>query len=194
MELVSTFTLSQGGRNARDRQTLHPREASFARLAEESPVSSPRSSVVHSTPHPSPASQSSQPSHRFARTPRSNSTAKPERSRGSKSAAASSRPWPQRPSVSRRKRCQLRRVLRHFEAAGSTTHIRLSSRSVLRHSGLGKGNTMKVLAEKKVQNRSSFLPSCSTNRNTGWKSSRSGRFADMRPSLQFLTFPRMCAA
>ena len=88
MELVSTFTLSQGGRNARDRQTLHPREASFARLAEESPVSSPRSSVVHSTPHPSPASQSSQPSHRFARTPRSNSTAKPERSRGSKSAAA----------------------------------------------------------------------------------------------------------
>jgi methyl-accepting chemotaxis protein len=88
MELVGTFTLSQGGRNARDRQFSHPREASFARSAEESPVSSPRSSVVRSTPHPSPAPQSSQQPQRSAKQARSNSTPKPERARGSKSAAA----------------------------------------------------------------------------------------------------------
>jgi hypothetical protein len=88
MELVSTFTLSQGERNARDRQAFYPREASFARSAEESPVSSPRSSLANSTPRPTPAPQPSQPSQRSAKAARNNSTTKPERARGSKSAAA----------------------------------------------------------------------------------------------------------
>jgi len=87
MELVGTFRLSQNGRNTQDRQAFRSREASFSRSVEEGSISSSRSSLAHSTSHPSPASQSSQSTQRSAKAPRLNSTSKPERSRGSKSAA-----------------------------------------------------------------------------------------------------------
>ena len=85
MELVSTFTLTQGRRNPRDRQVSHQREANYVG---ESLVSSARPSMVHSAP------QSSQPAQRAAKAPRSGAPSKPpSRSRGSKS-AASQQPLP----------------------------------------------------------------------------------------------------
>jgi methyl-accepting chemotaxis protein len=82
MELVSTFTLNQGGRNARDRQVHYPHEASSLHSVQESPVQSTRSSLVHSTP------QSNQPAQRAAKATRNSTPAKPaSRSRSSKSAA-----------------------------------------------------------------------------------------------------------
>jgi len=83
MELVGTFTLSQGGRNSRDRQAYYPHEANSAHSVQESLIQAPRSSHVHSAP------QSNQPVQRAAKATRSSSPAKPvSRSRSSKSAAS----------------------------------------------------------------------------------------------------------
>lgn len=79
MELVSTFTLSQGGRNARGRQGFQSHEANPGRSVGANLVHSLKASLVHSAPRSSQAGQ------RSATAARSTASATPEsRSRGSK--------------------------------------------------------------------------------------------------------------
>ncbi len=85
MDLVSTFTLTQGGRNQRDRQSFQSHEVSSAHSVGASLVQSAKAVLTH------PASQQSQSAQRPGKAARGSSSAKSEsRSRGGK--AVSSQP------------------------------------------------------------------------------------------------------
>jgi hypothetical protein len=85
MELVSTFTLSQDGRNARERQIFQPRETNPVHSVGESLVQSAKSNLTHTSLHPSSAAQSNESGQRPSKVARSTSTAKQNpRSRSAK--------------------------------------------------------------------------------------------------------------
>jgi methyl-accepting chemotaxis protein len=85
MELVGTFTLTQDGRNARDRQAYQPRETNPVHSVGASQVQAARPSIVRSTSHPSPVQQSSQAAQHPGKAARSTAPTKPApRLRGGK--------------------------------------------------------------------------------------------------------------
>jgi len=85
LELVSTFTLSQGGRNVRERQVFQSHETSPVHAVGASLMHSAKANLVHPALHPSSAAQSNQAAQRPSRTARSTTSAKPNpRSRSSK--------------------------------------------------------------------------------------------------------------
>jgi methyl-accepting chemotaxis protein len=85
MELVSTFTLTQGGKDARDRQAYQSRETNPVHSIVASMVQSARPNIVRSTPHSSPAPQSSQAAQHSGKAAHSTAPAKPaSRPRGGK--------------------------------------------------------------------------------------------------------------
>jgi methyl-accepting chemotaxis protein len=85
MELVGTFTLTQGGRDARDRQAYQPRETNSVHSMAASLIQTARPNIVRSTPHISPAPQSSQAAQHSGKAAHSTAPAKPaSRSRGGK--------------------------------------------------------------------------------------------------------------
>jgi methyl-accepting chemotaxis protein len=77
MELVSTFTLSRGGKDARDRQAYQPRETKPVHSMVASLIQAARPSMVHSIPHSSQAQQSSQTAQHSGKAARSTAPAKP---------------------------------------------------------------------------------------------------------------------
>jgi methyl-accepting chemotaxis protein len=86
MDLVSTFTLTQSGRNARERQIYQPREINPAHSVGASLVHSAKANMVNSAPHPGQPNQTEQRSSRSGRSstqPKSNS-----RPRGTKALTA----------------------------------------------------------------------------------------------------------
>jgi hypothetical protein len=86
MELVSTFTLNQGGRNARERQVYQPHEENSAHLAGASLMNSVKANLMPPASHPAQSSQSGQRSTKAAR---STGSGKSEsRSRASKISAS----------------------------------------------------------------------------------------------------------
>jgi methyl-accepting chemotaxis protein len=89
MELVSTFTLTQDGRNARESQAYQPRETNPVRSVGASLIQAARASIVRSTPHPGVAQQSSQAAQHPGKAAHSTAPAKPaSRSRGGKGQSA----------------------------------------------------------------------------------------------------------
>jgi hypothetical protein len=93
MELVSTFTLSQGGRNARERQSFQPQEANPAHSVGASLVHSARAGLMHSGSHANTASQTSLAAQRPSKAARSNSPSKSNsRPRSSNKALNSGQP------------------------------------------------------------------------------------------------------
>jgi hypothetical protein len=85
MELVSTFTLTQGGKDARNRQAYQPRETNPVHSMAASLVQTARPNIVRSTPHISSMAQSSQAAQHTSKAAHSTAPAKPaSRSRGGK--------------------------------------------------------------------------------------------------------------
>lgn len=85
MELVGTFTLTQGSRDARDLQALQMREDSSARSVGASLVRSAKASLMNPLPH---HGQTSQPAQRSAKAVRGTSSSKSgSRARGAKAQA-----------------------------------------------------------------------------------------------------------
>lgn len=81
LELVGTFNLSQGGRNAKGRQLFHQRDENLAGSVGADLVHSAATSAAHASPH------SGQPAHRPARAARSAATKGESRGRAGKNAA-----------------------------------------------------------------------------------------------------------
>jgi methyl-accepting chemotaxis protein len=82
LELVSTFTFGQGGKNPRESQAFQPHGTNPAHSVGTSLVHSVKANLVHSALHPSSATQSGQ---RASKTARSTTSAKPNsRSRSAK--------------------------------------------------------------------------------------------------------------
>jgi methyl-accepting chemotaxis protein len=77
MELVSTFTLSQDGRNARERQAYQPRETNPANFVGASLVHAAKPAMAHSIPRTNSSPQSSQAAQRAGKAARNTAPAKP---------------------------------------------------------------------------------------------------------------------
>ncbi|MGD0731327.1 MAG: methyl-accepting chemotaxis protein [Terracidiphilus sp.] len=77
LELVSTFTLSQGGKNAGEHQTFQSHEAIPAHSVGASLVRSVKSHLVHPPLHAGSANHLNQPGHRPSKAARSTASAKP---------------------------------------------------------------------------------------------------------------------
>jgi len=85
MELVSIFTLTQGGKDSRDRQAYQPRESNSVHSMTASLVQTARPSIVRSTPHSTPAQQPGQAAQHSGKATRSTAPVKStSRSRGGK--------------------------------------------------------------------------------------------------------------
>jgi methyl-accepting chemotaxis protein len=77
MELVSIFTLTQGGKDARDRQAYQPREANPVHSMVANLVHAAKPSMVRSTPHSTPTQQSIQSAQHSGKSTRSAAPTKP---------------------------------------------------------------------------------------------------------------------
>jgi hypothetical protein len=86
MELVSTFTLTHGGRNARERQSFQPHETSPAHSVGANLVQSAKANMVNSASH---SAQQNSAASRSAKAAKSNAQSKQNsRPRAAKSQSA----------------------------------------------------------------------------------------------------------